>query len=59
VSLPYNPDMKITDVKTGPRPDLDELFREPLAFQDGQITLPDRPGLGLEIDEKKLAKATR
>ena len=42
---------------TGPRPDLDELFKEPLVFRDGQITLPDRPGLGLEIDERALAKA--
>jgi len=42
---------------TGPRPDLDELFKEPLVFQDGRITLPDRPGLGLEIDERALAKA--
>ena len=42
---------------TGPRPDLDELFKEPLIFKDGKITLPDRPGLGLEIDEKALTKA--
>jgi L-alanine-DL-glutamate epimerase-like enolase superfamily enzyme len=42
---------------TGPRPDLDELFKEPLEFKDGRITLSDRPGLGLEIDEKALAKA--
>jgi L-alanine-DL-glutamate epimerase-like enolase superfamily enzyme len=41
---------------TGPRPDLDELFKEPLEFKDGRITLSDRPGLGLEIDEKALAK---
>lgn len=34
-----------------------ELFKEPLEFKNGQITLPDRPGLGLEIDEKALAKA--
>ena len=42
---------------TGPRPDLDELFKESLEFTNGQITLRDRPGLGLEIDEKALAKA--
>jgi L-alanine-DL-glutamate epimerase-like enolase superfamily enzyme len=39
---------------TGQRPELDELFREPLVFENGQITLPDRPGLGLELDEAKL-----
>ena len=32
---------------TGPRPDLDELFKEPLEFKHGEITLRDRPGLGL------------
>jgi L-alanine-DL-glutamate epimerase-like enolase superfamily enzyme len=42
---------------TGPRPDLDELFKEPLEFKHGEITLRDCPGLGLEIDEKALAKA--
>jgi L-alanine-DL-glutamate epimerase-like enolase superfamily enzyme len=42
---------------TGPRPELDELFKDPLEFKDGQITLRDRPGLGLEIDENALAKA--
>ena len=42
---------------TGPRPDLDELFKDPLPFTNGTITLRDRPGLGLEIDERALAKA--
>ena len=42
---------------TGPRPDLDALFKEPLEFKDGRITLRDRPGLGLEIDERALAQA--
>jgi L-alanine-DL-glutamate epimerase-like enolase superfamily enzyme len=39
---------------TGQRPELDALFREPLVFQEGHIVLPDRPGLGLELDETKL-----
>lgn len=39
---------------TGQRPELDDLFREPLVFENGQIILPDRPGLGLELDEAKL-----
>jgi L-alanine-DL-glutamate epimerase-like enolase superfamily enzyme len=39
---------------TGQRPELDALFREPLIFADGHILLPDRPGLGLELDEAKL-----
>ena len=39
---------------TGRRPELDDLFAEPLVFANGQIAVPDRPGLGLEIDEAKL-----
>jgi L-alanine-DL-glutamate epimerase-like enolase superfamily enzyme len=39
---------------TGQRPELDALFKEPLVFKDGHILLPDRPGLGLELDEAKL-----
>jgi len=41
---------------TGPRPDLDELFEEPITFdgKTGTITLPDRPGLGLTVNEAKL-----
>jgi len=43
---------------TGRRPELDDLFVEPLRFENGQIALPDRPGLGLELDEAKLEKLT-
>lgn len=39
---------------TGRRAELDGLFAEPLVFENGQITIPDRPGLGLELDEAKL-----
>jgi L-alanine-DL-glutamate epimerase-like enolase superfamily enzyme len=39
---------------TGQRPELDALFAEPLLFEDGCIVLPDRPGLGLELNEAKL-----
>ena len=33
------------------------LFKEPIMPVDGMIHLPDRPGLGLELDEDALAKA--
>ena len=42
---------------TGQNPRLDDLFREPLVFQGGYITVPTKPGLGLEIDEAKLKAA--
>jgi D-galactarolactone cycloisomerase len=34
----------------------DELFTEPVKAVDGVVTVPDRPGLGLELDERALAK---
>lgn len=34
-----------------------ELFEEPILPVDGQITLPDRPGLGLTINERALERA--
>jgi L-alanine-DL-glutamate epimerase-like enolase superfamily enzyme len=32
------------------------LFRDPLRLEDGQIVLPQAPGLGLEFDEAALAR---
>ena len=39
---------------TGPNPYLDQLFTEPLVFEDGYLLVPQKPGLGLELDEQKL-----
>lgn len=41
---------------TGRRAELDALFKEPLVWEDGHLLVPDRPGLGLELDEAKLAE---
>jgi L-rhamnonate dehydratase len=32
------------------------LLREPLRARDGWLTLPDGPGLGIELDEEQIAK---
>lgn len=32
------------------------LFQEPVRIEDGDILLPERPGLGLELDEAALSK---
>ncbi len=42
---------------TGPRPDLDELFTDPWEFKDGTITIPNRPGIGLTVNETALKQA--
>jgi L-alanine-DL-glutamate epimerase-like enolase superfamily enzyme len=36
---------------------LNSLFKEPLIFEDGFLTVPPRPGLGLELDEEAFARA--
>ncbi|HAC19128.1 MAG TPA: mandelate racemase/muconate lactonizing enzyme family protein, partial [Dehalococcoidia bacterium] len=39
---------------TGVRPELNTIFKEPLEFKDGHITMPTGPGLGLEIDTDRI-----
>ncbi len=36
---------------------LNSLFKEPLVFEDGYLTVPQRPGLGLELDDDAFARA--
>ena len=40
----------------GPREEFAALFQEPLVPEDGYITLSDKPGLGVEINEDALAR---
>jgi L-alanine-DL-glutamate epimerase-like enolase superfamily enzyme len=35
---------------------LDDLIDEPFAYRDGHLIVPDKPGLGVDIDPKKLEK---
>lgn len=42
---------------TGVDDRLNSVFREPLEFKEGYITVPLRPGLGLELDEAALQRA--
>ncbi len=41
---------------SGPREEVEALFEEPLIPEDGHITLPERPGLGLEVNPKALER---
>jgi len=40
----------------GPLAYEEDLLTEPLQFRDGAIRAPDKPGLGVELDEAKLAR---
>ena len=35
---------------------LDDVIREPLRFENGRLYVPDGPGLGVDVDERKLAR---
>lgn len=34
----------------------DDIITEPFAYADGKLTVPDRPGLGVELDTEKMKK---
>ena len=34
----------------------DDILKEPIKFVDGMVHLPEGPGLGVEVDDEKLAK---
>ena len=67
-----NPDVdKITEISacrfvkgefseefTGPAEQVGRLFKEPVLPVNGVLSIPDRPGLGLEIDEEYLNSLT-
>jgi muconate cycloisomerase len=35
---------------------LDDIIRQPFHYGNGSLRVPDGPGLGVEIDEERLAK---
>lgn len=39
---------------TGRNPYLDDLFEESLVLENGCLSVPQKPGIGLELDEKKM-----
>jgi muconate cycloisomerase len=40
----------------GPEIYASDVVRTPLPYRNGQLTVPDQPGLGLDVDERKLAE---
>ena len=34
----------------------DDVITEPFKYEDGFLQVPDSPGLGIELDEEKMAK---
>jgi D-galactarolactone cycloisomerase len=46
----------LLECDTSPNPLINGLVREPMAVRDGFVTVPDTPGLGLEVDEEAVAR---
>ena len=34
----------------------DDLIKEPFAFADGEVAVPDGPGMGIDVDEAKIER---
>jgi L-alanine-DL-glutamate epimerase-like enolase superfamily enzyme len=49
----------ILEYSLGANPLLHELVREKFAVVDGQLEVPDRPGLGIEVDESFVRRHAR
>jgi L-alanine-DL-glutamate epimerase-like enolase superfamily enzyme len=47
---------EITRTKVASRYYLDDIIKEPFRYDKGVLFVPDGPGLGIEVDEAKLAK---
>jgi muconate cycloisomerase len=55
-SIPVTSTAEIVRTKIAGHNYLDDLITEPFVYKDGCLVVPDGPGLGVELDEKKIAK---
>jgi muconate cycloisomerase len=55
-SIPVTSTAEIVRTKIAGHNYLDDLITEPFVYKDGHLLVPDGPGLGVELDERKLAK---
>jgi L-alanine-DL-glutamate epimerase-like enolase superfamily enzyme len=53
-----SPNASIIEFSLLPNPLLHELALEPVAVEDGMVSIPDRPGLGVTINEGFVEKHT-
>ena len=55
-SIPVTSTAEQVVTKVGARLYLDDLIKQPFRYADGQLFVPDGPGLGIEVDEEKISK---
>jgi muconate cycloisomerase len=55
-TIPVTSTAEMIVTKVGGRKYLDDLVKTPFRFENGRLHVPDGPGLGIEVDEAKIAK---
>jgi muconate cycloisomerase len=55
-TIPITSTAEVLVTKVAGHKYLDDIIREPFRFAQGILHAPDGPGLGIEVDEAKLAK---
>ncbi|WBY00552.1 enolase C-terminal domain-like protein [Ramlibacter tataouinensis] len=55
-TIPVTSTAEVQRTKVAGRKYLDDIVRQPFAYDDGHLVVPDGPGLGIEVDEAKLQK---
>jgi len=48
--------MKYVTEMTTPFPYVEDIVRNPVKIENGYVEVPKTPGLGVELDEEKIAK---
>jgi L-alanine-DL-glutamate epimerase-like enolase superfamily enzyme len=55
-TFPVTSTAEIEVTKIAGRKYMDDLIKTPFRYENGQLYVPDGPGLGIEVDEAKIAK---
>jgi muconate cycloisomerase len=55
-TIPVTSTAEIERTKIAGRKYLDDIIAEPFGYEDGFLVVPDGPGLGITVDERKLEK---
>jgi muconate cycloisomerase len=55
-SIPITQTEEVQRTRIAGRSYLDDLIDDPFVYRDGYLIVPDKPGLGVDIDPKKLEK---
>ena len=55
-TIPITSTAEIVRTKVAGHKYTDDIITEPYVYEDGHLIVPDGPGLGIELDEKKIEK---